>query len=431
MIKNKIVKNASWIIGCKILQSVFSFIITMFTARYLGPSNYGLISYASSIVAFMVPIMQLGLSNVLVQQTVQYPEDEGKIYGSALTVSLVGSIACVLGIFAFVSIANAGKTETIIVCVLYSLILICQAFELIQYWYQAKYFSKYSSIVSLVAYLIVSIYKIFLLVTQKSIYWFAISTAIDYLIMSVVLLIIYNIKGGQRLQFSWPITKRMISVSRYYIISNLMITIFAQTDKVMLTLMLNEEATGYYSVAVTCAGITSFVFTAIIDSARPAILESLKNGDKSFERNLSRLYCIVICLALLQSLVMTVFAPLIISLLYGTAYNAAIPVLQIIVWYTTFSYYGGAKDVWILAKEKQKYLVYIYLFGAIANVVLNALLIPAMGTIGAAMASLITQIFSNVVMMIIIKPLRRNNRILLNAINPKTLVETIKNLTKK
>jgi len=254
---------------------------------------------------------------------------------------------------------------------------------------------------------------------------------LDYFIIAIALLIIYKRKGGQRLQFSWRVTKRMISVSRYYLISNLMITVFAQTDKIMLTIMMNEEATGYYSAAITCAGMTSFVFTAIIDSARPAILESLNDGEESFERNLSRLYCIVIWLALLQSVGMTIFASLIISLIYGAAYKAAIPVLQIIVWYTTFSYYGGAKDVWVLAKEKQKYLVYINLFGAIANVVLNALLIPAIGIIGAAMASLITQIFSNVVMMIIIKPLRRNNRILLNAINPKTLVETIKNLTKK
>jgi len=431
MLKNKVVKNASWIIGCNILQAICSLVITMFTARYLGPSGYGLISYAASIVAFVIPVMQVGLNNVLVQETVQHPEEEGKIYGSALSVGLVGSVACIIGVFSFVSIANAEERETIIVCVLYSLVLIFQAFDLIQYWYQAKYLSKYSSIVSLLAYLIVSGYKIFLLISQKSIYWFAISNVLDYFIIAIALFFIYKRKGGQRLQFSWRVTKRMISVSRYYLISNLMITVFAQTDKIMLTIMMNEEATGYYSAAITCAGMTSFVFTAIIDSARPAILESLNDGEESFERNLSRLYCIVIWLALLQSVGMTIFASLIISLIYGAAYKAAIPVLQIIVWYTTFSYYGGAKDVWVLAKEKQKYLVYINLFGAIANVVLNALLIPAIGIIGAAMASLITQIFSNVVMMIIIKPLRRNNRILLNAINPKTLVETIKNLTKK
>ena len=68
MTNNKIIKNASWIIVCKILESIVSLVIGMLTARYLGPSNYGLINYASSIVAFVAPIMQLGITNILVQE---------------------------------------------------------------------------------------------------------------------------------------------------------------------------------------------------------------------------------------------------------------------------------------------------------------------------------------------------------------------------
>ena len=64
---NKVIKNASWMIGCKIAQSVISLIIGMLTARYLGPSNYGLISYAASIAVFLLPLMQLGLIKTLVQ----------------------------------------------------------------------------------------------------------------------------------------------------------------------------------------------------------------------------------------------------------------------------------------------------------------------------------------------------------------------------
>ena len=425
LIKNKVVKNASWIIGCKIFQAVLSLIVTMLTARYLGPSNYGIISYAASVVAFFIPVMQLGLSNVLVQETIQHPEEEGKIFGSALTVGIVGSVACIFGNFAFVATVNAGQTDTIIVCVLYSLILTCQAFELIQYWYQAKYLSKYSSIVSLCAYVIVSAYKIFLLISQKSIYWFALSNAIDYLLIAISLLVIYKIKGGQRLQFSWQVTKRMVSVSRYYIVSSLMVTIFAQTDKIMLTLMVDDAATGYYSAAVACAGITSFVFVAIIDSARPAILESRKISVELFEKNMSRLYCTITYLSLAQSIAMTVFARLVITLLYGSHYEPAIPALQLIVWYTTFSYYGSVRNIWILAEGKQKYLWIINLLGALTNVVLNAMLIPVLGILGASFASLVTQIFTNVIIGIIIKPIRRNNVLMLQGLNPTEMIKII------
>ena len=60
MIKNKIFHNISWIVGCRIVQAVISLVISMLTARYLGPGNYGLINYAASVVALVTPLMQLG-----------------------------------------------------------------------------------------------------------------------------------------------------------------------------------------------------------------------------------------------------------------------------------------------------------------------------------------------------------------------------------
>ena len=182
LLKNKIFKNASWIIACKIVQAVLNLIVTMLSARYLGPSGYGLINYAASVVAFATPIMQLGLNSVLVQEIVNAPEKEGEALGTSLIMSFCTSFLTIAGVVSFVAIANHGEKETIIVCALYSILLIFQSLELIQYWFQAKLKSKYPSIVMLVAYVVMSAYKIFLLVTGKNIYWFALSQAIDFLI---------------------------------------------------------------------------------------------------------------------------------------------------------------------------------------------------------------------------------------------------------
>ena len=128
MIKNKIVRNASWIIGVKIFQAILGLIISMLTARYLGPSGFGVISYAASVVAFVVPIMQLGMSNILVKEMVDDPLHEGEILGTALVLNLISSISCVIGVTCFASVANRGEQETIIVCALYSLTLVALAF---------------------------------------------------------------------------------------------------------------------------------------------------------------------------------------------------------------------------------------------------------------------------------------------------------------
>ena len=208
-------------------------------------------------------------------------------------------------------------------------------------------------------------------------------------------------------------------------------SIFAQTERIMLKFMINNSATGYYSAAVTCAGITSFVFSAIIDSARPSIFESQKHSEKDFNKNMKRLYSVIIYISLLQSIAMTIFAPLIIHIMYGSDYSQSINALRIIVWYTTFSYIGSVRNIWMLAKNQQKYLWIINLSGAVANIVLNALLIPKLGINGASIASLITQFFTNVIVGYIIPNIRENNKLMAKSLNPKYLIEMSKNILNK
>ena len=426
MIKNKIFKNASWIIGCRILQAIFSLVITMLTARILGPDNYGLINYAASIVAFVLPIMQLGLNSILVMELVNSPNDEGEILGSSITMSVCSAFLSIAGVISFAFVANRNETETIIVCALYSILLVFQSLDLIQYWFQAKYLSKYTAVTTLVASILVSAYKVFLLITSKSIFWFALIYAIDYFIISVTLIIIYKRLGGKRLRFSAKRCVDLFKKSRYYMLSSFMIAVFAQTDKIMLKLLVGSEATGFYTAAFTCATITTFVFAAIIDSFRPSIIEAKALSEKSFETGMTRLYSIIIYLSIAQGVGVTIFAKLMINILYGAEYLPAVTALQLVIWFTVFSYIGSARNVWILAEEKQKYLWIINLLGAAVNIVVNYFAITALGILGAAFSTVVTQFFTNVLLGFIIKPIRKSNILMLKALNPKNLLDIIK-----
>jgi len=419
LVKNRVVRNASWIIICRIIQAVIAVIISMLTARYLGPSNFGLMNYASSLVAFMAPIMYLGFNSVIVQDLVESPEKEGEILGTAITLSSCSAVMCMGGIFAFVNIVNAGERDTIIVCTLYSTLLVFQAVDLIQYWFQAKLKSKYTSVTILIAYTIVAIYKIYLLATGKNIYWFAVSQSLDYLIIAVTLNIIYRKSGGAKLTFNYDIARDLFSKSKYYIISSMMVTVFAHTDRIMLKLMIDDAAAGYYSAAVSCAGMSSFVFSAIIDSARPIIIKNHSNNRAEFEKNMILLYRVVIILAFMQSVIMTLFAEIFISILYGESYCSTTDILRICVWYNTFSYMGAIRNIWILIEKKQKYLGVINISGASVNVLLNVLLIPIWGANGAALASLITQFFTNFILGFILQPIRANNKFICDALRFK------------
>ena len=421
MLKSKVTKNALWIIVCKIIQSILGFVVTALSARWLEPAGYGLINYAASIVAFATPLMQLGLNATLVNEFVKNPDKEGEIAGTAVTLNFCTSFLTILGIFAFVMIANFNEKDAIIVCVLYSMLLIFQSMEQLQYWFLAKFKSKYTSIIMLVAYFLTAVYRIVLLITQRSIYWFAVSQSVDFLIIAVLLLITYSKVGEQKLSFSWERAKALFKRSRHYIIADLMIVVFTQTDKIMLQQMMGDDATGYYSAALVSATLTAFVFTAIIDTARPVIFASKENDQATYERNVSILYSLVIFLAIAQGIVLTVCAYWVIKFIYGEAYMAAVPAMQILAWYTLFSSLGSVRNIWILAEEKQKYLWITNLCGALVNVGLNFLLIHFWGIVGAAAASIIAQFFTNIITCLIIKPIRPNLKLLLKGLNPALL----------
>ena len=419
--KNKILKNASWIIGCKLIKAFLMLIITMISARYLGPSNYGLISYAASLVAFVTPIMKLGLESTLVYEIVNNPSGEGKIVGTSIAMNFISGILCLVGVCAFVFFVNAGEVETLVVCALYGLSLLFQALEMIQYWFQSKLLSKYSAMAMLISYIIVSALQTVILLTNKNIYLFCLTYSLDFLLIAILLLIIYRKMSTQKLSFSLNIGKDMLSKSKYYIISTMMVTIFAQTDKIMLKMMIDNSSVGYYTAGVTCATMFAFVFAAILDSFRPTVFEAKKESDVAFREQMKKLYSILIYFSLVICIFSTVFSPLIIKIMYGNAYNSAIPVLRVIVWYTTFSYLGSARNIWVMAEGKQKYLWIMNLSGAILNIVLNLLLIPVYNIMGAAIASLITQIFTNVIIGFILKPIRENNNLMIKALDIRIL----------
>lgn len=423
---NKIIKNASWIIGCRIVQAMLNLLVSMITARYLGLSNYGIITYAQSIVAFVVPIVQLGLNGILVQQFVEYPNESGEIIGTVTILTTFSSFLGIVGIWVFSTIVNPNESKTIIVTVIYSISMFFQMTEMIQYWYQAKLLSKYVSVSSLVSRFIVSIYKIYIIITGKSIYWFAIVNSIDFLIISVCLYMIYYKLEGMRLYFSFQTAKRMLSKSKHFIISGLMVSVFAQIDKIMLKIMIGDEEVGLYSAAVTCAGMTVFIFTAIADSLRPVIFENKKTNAELYRMNIVRLYSVTIYLALCQSIVLTIFAEPIVRLLYGVEYLASTRVLRVITWYSMFSYLGSAQITWFLAEEKQQYVWLMNLIGAIFNIIANWILIPSLGAVGAAVASLATQFLTNFLLCLILKPLRENGFMVLEAINPRGILDSIK-----
>lgn len=428
IIKNKVITSASWIIICRIIQSVGSLLVMMIISRHFGPSGFGLINYASSVCTFFLPFMQLGLHNIQVNEILNNQDKEHGILGTSILLSFVSSLFCIVGVVLFVLVANRGETETIIVCAIYSLILLFQGIEIIQYWFQAHYKFKYVSIIVLTAFFISSIIKLLLVLNGRPIRDFAVSYVFEHFIIALLLYILYRKQGGMKPYSNKAIAKELLNKSKYYIIANLMLVIFAQTDKVMLKLMLSNEATGIYSAAFALSGMLNFIYDAVIDAFRPSIIQKKNEDSERYIDCLQNLNCIIVFLCVIMGIGITIFARMAIMIIYGNEYLASVPVTRIVVWYTVFAYLGTVRNIWLLIENKQNYLWKVNMFGALINVVLNITFIPVMGAEGAAIATLVTQFFTNVVLSYVFKAFRPYSRILIHSLNPMRIIHMIKEL---
>lgn len=421
-----VVNNAFWIIGCKVCKAILTLLVNMITARYLGVADYGVLNYAASIVTFVTPIMKLGLDGILVKEYIEKSEKTGETIGTAYILNVCSAILCIVGVFFFTMIVNASEIDTIITCTIYSVLLLFQAFEMIQYWFQAKLMSKYSALSMLAAYVVVTVLQIILIFIKAPVYLFALSSSVDYAIIALILFAVYKHESCYKVSFSFARAKELLKGGRYFIVAELLVVVFSQTDIVMLKLMTGNSSAGIYAAAQKCAGMVSFVFVAIIDSIRPTVFSAKTKEERDLR--MKEMYSIIIYLSFIVSVIITLFSDCIIHIMYGTGYAEAGLVLRVAVWFTTFSYLGTIRNVWLLSEHREKFIIHVNIVGAISNVLLNYFFIRLWGSVGAAISSLLTQVIANVLMSQLLVPVRYSNKLLFNSLNPRFFVGLLKRL---
>ena len=428
LFKNKTVKNVEWIVGGKIVQMALSFLVGVFTARYLGPSNQGLIDYATAYTTVFHSLCTLGIDSVIVKNFVDYPDEQGVTLGSAIGARLISSIISLILIVGIVAVVDMGETTTLIVVSLCSMSVVFNVFSSIDSWFQNRLQSKFSSIATLVGYVAVSLYRIVLLMTGASVYWFAVSLSIDYIVIAICLIFAYKKNGGPKLSFSKAKAKQLLKSSYHFIISGLMIAIYNATDKLMLKQFINEAEVSYYARANTICTMWCFILGAIITSVTPTIMRLHGKDDELYKLRNKQLYAVMFYVSAIVSVAFTLLADFLMPFLYGAEFAPASAPLKVLTWLTAFSYLGVARNIWIVCEKKQQYLKYLYLIAAIGNVALNIVFIPLWGATGAAFASLLTQILTAIIVPLLIKPLRENSVMMLEGIILKGVFKKTKPL---
>ncbi len=416
VLNNKTVNNAKWMIGEQAVQMGISVVLGVLTARYLGPSNYGVINYAAALVVFFSSIVTLGLEGVIIKEMVNNRDAEGTILGTGIVMRLIASALSILSIMILLMILNPGDTLVLKVGFLQSLVMLFRSFELIDFWFQSHLRSKYVAILKSVSYFLVAAYKFYILFTNKSVEWFAFSTSLDFLLIAVMIVIAYYRKGGKPMRFSMQVAKDLILQSYHFILSGMLVTVYTQMDKILIGQLLTETDVGLYSAAVTICNYCLLVPVALINSARPTIMQLKKDGDEQkYITRIKQLYAILIWGGIVLALGISIFSKLILRILYDEAYLSAAPALAITIWHVLFSTLGTARGVWIVCENKNSFVKKMVLWGAVVNLALNLLLLPLIGIIGSAITSLVTQIFTSIIAPLLYKETRIHSKYVLDA----------------
>ena len=417
LFKSKNLKNSYWIIGEKIFQLLLSFVVGILTARYLGPSNYGTLNYTASFIAFFTNIAALSMNSVMVVKLINHPEQEGQYLGSAILYRIIASLLSSISIACLIIILNPGDSLKLVLALIQSCQLLFKSFEIIDAWFQRRLQSKYVSIGKMIASLIVSGYKIFLLTTVKSLIWFAFSNVIFDFVIATFLVIFYFIERGQWLKASIKVGNGLLKESYHFILSDIMSALYTYLDRIMIGVLLADIDVGYYSTAIIISSMWVFIPTALINSYKPTIMELKSRGEeKQYLHRLKQLISIVFWMSVVVAILIAIFGKLAVRILYGVEYLPAAGPLVFLAWGEVFGVTSATRIIWILCEEKSKYVKYYVFVGALVNCALNYTLIPIFGINGAAVATMITQITICVLAPLLFKETRPFVKVLLESI---------------
>lgn len=424
--KSKFIRNTGWIMFAQIYQMMLSLIIGVLSARYLGPSNYGTINYAASYISFFSIACALGLEGIVVKEIVDNRESEGIVLGSSIVMRLAAGFLSMIAVCAIVAIANPGDQVLLMVAFMQSLVLLFNAFHIIDTWYQSYLRSKTSTIIKCIAYTGMSVYRVWLLITGKSVEWFAFATSLDALLIAVLFLLRYRMDGTQKLRFNITVSKHLIGLSYHLIISSLMAVIYNQMDRIMIGKMIDQTHVGYYAAASTICHMWLFIPQALANSAQPLIIGLKGKDERLYKKRIKQLSSTIFWMGVLFAICITVLSHFIIDILYGADYAQAREPLILIIWSTVFAAMSYSKSIWMICENNQKYSKYILLCGVVINLTLNSVWIPTIGMNGAAVATIITEFVCCFVAPFIFKPMRVFAKMQLEAINPIVLYRRIK-----
>lgn len=364
--------------------------VGIYVARYLGPKQFGLLSYAISFVGLFSVVSTLGLDQIAVRELKTDPTKKDIILGTLFLLKLTGSVIAIMLILLTILASDNDRLTEILILII-AIGLIFQSFNVINFYFQSQVISKYIAFANIFQLSISSIIKISLVVLKANLYWFALLIFFDSVILAIGFLYLFRLHNKPIIyswRFDYVLAKKILNESWAIAISGVVATVYMKIDQIMIKEMLNAESVGLYSVAARFSEVWYFFPSLILQSLFPAIIDIKNNFKKIYDKRLQQLHDMLSLAAIIVSIIIFIFSDDIISFLYGKQFLGAGKILAVHIWSCLLVFPGNIRAYLIIIENKQVVALVFRSFGAVLNILLNFILIPRMGAIGAAWATL-------------------------------------------
>ena len=372
------------------------FLTSMLIARGLGTYNQGTFSFFLLIFGLVATYGHFGISNSTSYFVKKSKYDKDDVLSTNFN-SLV--FFCLLYELFFLlfgkKIFGTDNSLLLIIWIVYLAMVILNNFFLTTYISNEKMY-KYNRYT-----IITNIIKIIVVVSL----YFTNNISIFYLsILYLVIEIIKNIFMALEVDFKYKFTIDFNIVKdefKYGIplcLAAFCIYLNYRVDQIMIKYFIGNSDLGIYSIAVQLAEL-GFLFPESIKSAFEGRLYKCDENQRKrlceqvvkFTFYVTILICIIGCLC----------RPLI-NVFYGNEYDAAGLVMVVLLIGVTFASIGKVTPMYYFTSGRPKIQFYVSLSVLIINLIANFILIPILGTLGAALASTISYIFLGVIYIVLL-----------------------------
>lgn len=381
--------------------SNLGFVIVIFpmVSRKLGAENLGKIQYVESIIAYFLMFINLGIETYGKREVALCRDNKEKIenlISELLYILMINTVICLIVYLLFIKIFIIDITLKKIF-LFFTLNLACNFFSM-EWFYVGMENQTYITKRNLFFKVFSGILIFFLVKDEKSIYKY--TFILIFSLIGTNFLNFYNLKKYINLRkVNLNNLKKHLKPLCILFLSIIALSFSYNLDSIMIKNIVGDMELGYYSFAMKIGKIPLIFATSVVAIFYPRLCNFLGKGEKKEYYRWTNIGIeLILLFSFPVSIMMFLFSKSIVLILVGENFFKSIPLLQIFSIYVVIigvAYCTGSLTL-IANKRDRVYSISIIL-GSVLNFLFNLIFIPKIGAMGAAIATLITEVVAIVV----------------------------------